>query len=79
MAQAVELLEEHGLVERRPDPTDRRAKLVVLTPAGWDALRHGHEVATAIHERWTELLGRSDMLRLVTLLERLADALDAAR
>jgi DNA-binding MarR family transcriptional regulator len=27
-------LEEQGLVERRPHPTDRRAKQILLTPAG---------------------------------------------
>src|SRR5438128_9367282 len=27
-------LEERGLVERRPDPSDRRVKLLALTPAG---------------------------------------------
>ncbi|MEU5849900.1 MarR family winged helix-turn-helix transcriptional regulator [Saccharopolyspora shandongensis] len=27
-------LEKQGLVERRPHPTDRRAKQIVLTPAG---------------------------------------------
>jgi DNA-binding MarR family transcriptional regulator len=38
------LLEERGLVERRPHPTDRRARSVSITPAGravyrraWDA------------------------------------------
>jgi MarR family transcriptional regulator, organic hydroperoxide resistance regulator len=37
-------LEEQGLVERQPHPTDRRAKQIVLTPAGKrrrdDALEH---------------------------------------
>ncbi|GAA3425686.1 MarR family winged helix-turn-helix transcriptional regulator [Streptosporangium sandarakinum] len=28
-------LEQQGLIERRPHPTDRRAKQIVLTPAGW--------------------------------------------
>src|SRR5437588_5568787 len=27
-------LEERGLIERRPDPSDRRVKLLALTPAG---------------------------------------------
>lgn len=27
-------LEEHGLIERRPHPTDRRAKQILLTSAG---------------------------------------------
>ena len=32
---------EAGLIELRPDPHDRRAKLAVLTAAGWDAERVG--------------------------------------
>lgn len=30
----VDRLEQRGLAQRRPHPTDRRARLVVLTPAG---------------------------------------------
>ena len=34
MAQAVEQLERAGYVERRPNPSDRRSRLVFLTPRG---------------------------------------------
>lgn len=33
----VDTLEERGLVQRRPDPEDRRRKLVAVTPEGQEA------------------------------------------
>lgn len=78
MALAAISLEEKGLVHRLPDPRDARAKLVVLTDDGWEALRFGRSVADGIHQRWTGLLTDDAMAQLVTLLSLLADALDAA-
>ena len=78
MAQATMSLEDKGLVQRLADPRDARAKLVVLTDDGWEALRFGRSVADGIHQRWTGLLTDDPMAQLVTLLSQLADALDAA-
>ncbi|WP_323033716.1 MarR family winged helix-turn-helix transcriptional regulator [Paracoccus sp. (in: a-proteobacteria)] len=34
LVRLLDLLEGRGLVERRPDPADRRARRILLTPAG---------------------------------------------
>jgi DNA-binding MarR family transcriptional regulator len=39
MSELVDDLQRLGIVERRPDPRDRRAKLICLTDAGWQAMR----------------------------------------
>jgi DNA-binding MarR family transcriptional regulator len=40
----VDDLEQRGLVERTPHPTDRRAKLVTLTPAGRKAANKANRI-----------------------------------
>src|SRR6266700_5494044 len=39
MGYLIDHLEERGYLERRPDPTDRRAALVCLTERGWAQVR----------------------------------------
>lgn len=39
----VDRLEARGLVERRPDPTDRRRRIIAVTDAGRDLHRRLHE------------------------------------
>ena len=70
----VDALERQGLAERRPDPTDRRAKLVAITDAGEAALN----VANATRERLlTQVFGALSGADRATLL-RLLDSLDEA-
>jgi len=44
MVAAVDELEDAGLVERRPDPADRRVRLVTVTDAGRTALARARSV-----------------------------------
>ena len=69
----VDDLEATGLVARHPDPNDRRATLVTLTPAGTQiltTLRHNRREAMA-----TQLtrLTPTEQSTLIHLLQRLTD------
>jgi DNA-binding MarR family transcriptional regulator len=57
MSELVDDLERLGIVERRPDPRDGRAKLICLTDAGWDAMRTARGVIAAIEADWAERVG----------------------
>lgn len=66
-----DLLEDEGLVERVPDPDDRRAILVRLTAIG----RRSFAAMAAEHERWiVESFGglsRREVATMASLLARL--------
>src|SRR3954451_23441451 len=79
LSELVVSLENLGLVERRPDPSDGRAKLVVPTEEGLRAMAIGFDVAQAIHRRWAKLLGRDEMNDLMRLLGQLISALSETR
>lgn len=69
--EVVDALEARDLVERRPDPHDRRATLVVLTPEG---LRTGeliHAARRAEAERLFGCLSPSDRVELARILDQL--------
>jgi DNA-binding MarR family transcriptional regulator len=68
-AEFVRYLEERGYVERVPDPTDGRARLVKLTPKGKRAAAAARDAFAAIESRWQEQLGER---RLNQMLDELA-------
>ncbi len=54
MSELVAVLERRGWVERHPDPTDGRARLVRLTPEGRELTRRGLHHINAIEAEWQE-------------------------
>jgi DNA-binding MarR family transcriptional regulator len=75
MAELVAHLERHGYVERVPDPTDRRAKLVRATARGREVYVVAREFVRDLEAEWTERLGKEKMRQLRELLRELNDAL----
>ena len=71
MAELVAHLERHGYVERVPDPSDGRAKLVRSTPRGAEVYAIAREFVEELEQAWTAELGETKMRRLRTLLEEL--------
>jgi DNA-binding MarR family transcriptional regulator len=75
MAELVAHLETHGYVVRVPDPTDRRAKLVLPTERGKEVVRIAQELVPEL-ENWVgELLGADRARALRTDLEVLRRAI----
>lgn len=71
MGELVDELEELGYVVRRPHPTDRRAKLIVLTAKGRDCIAAGLTTIQGLEEKIADILGdrgRSDLRRLLRKL-----------
>jgi DNA-binding MarR family transcriptional regulator len=68
-------LERLGYLERIPDPSDGRAKLVRPTARGNAAVAEARQIAADIERDWTDLLGQQPMAQLRHLLEQLHEAL----
>jgi DNA-binding MarR family transcriptional regulator len=76
MREAVEDLERLGYVERRPNPADRRSRLVFLTKRGEAVRPVTHRTGRVVEQRWAALIGKSELadLRagLISVLESLS-------
>jgi DNA-binding MarR family transcriptional regulator len=57
MSELVDDLQRIGIVERRPDPSDGRAKLICLTDTGWQAMRTARRVIAEIEDDYAQLVG----------------------
>lgn len=77
MTRMLDTLEADGLVERLPDPTDRRSKQLRLTPAGERVLEEIFTIADELRDRLLRGIPPEKMGELNELLVMLTERLDA--
>jgi len=68
----VDELETRNLVERHPNPADRRVREIYLTDAGRKALEQAFEQAIAYESHVTAPLGSAERRQLLDLLDRIS-------
>lgn len=71
MTSRLDRLERAGLLERRPDPSDRRAILVRLTPAGQERATLALDAVLAADRRFLDPLGEDERDAVAAGLKRL--------
>lgn len=72
----VDQLERSGYVERTPDPTDARARLVRITERGAATIPIGAKVIAEIEDEWSAHIGKRRMAQLRDALIRLREITD---
>jgi DNA-binding MarR family transcriptional regulator len=70
----VDELTELGYVERRPDPEDRRAKLIVPTDRGLDQMRRSDAIVRNMEKRFARQVGTEELARVKRSLVQIAGA-----
>jgi DNA-binding MarR family transcriptional regulator len=70
-SEMVDYLEARGYVVRQPHPTDRRGKIVNLTPRGWNCIQETETILTHLEEQLALLIGVNRMEELKIDLHQL--------
>src|ERR671911_843920 len=70
MVSLIDQLETAGLAKRRPRPTDRRAREVVITPKGRRLLERSRRMASQVEDEVLSGLSAAERGQLLTLLRR---------
>ncbi|MFG1805364.1 MarR family winged helix-turn-helix transcriptional regulator [Streptomyces sp. NPDC049040] len=72
MVVTVDQLERAGLAERVPSASDRRARIIKVTPAGAEVVAAGQEIVDRVHRGVLDALPESERAVFVSALNRLA-------
>ena len=73
LSMVLDRMQVRGLIERRPDPTDRRSVQVSLTAEGTELSKTLQPVARRMEQGLKKRLSAADHAQLIRLLRRLAD------
>ena len=76
MRYTVNQLEAAGYVERVPDPTDGRAKIIRLTERGWAVRRVADEIIESLQEKCIRHLGEQRMRQFEGLIKEVTSVLE---
>jgi DNA-binding MarR family transcriptional regulator len=74
VGEAATELERLGYLERVPDPRDRRAKIITLTPRGLEAVATGRRVFAEIERELAQQFGEELLAGLREAVERISCA-----
>jgi len=72
VTEAIDGLEKGGLVQRTQDPSDRRAKLVQVTPKGVEAAAKTEPVRCQLIEQTFGVLNQDERAKLAEILAKIA-------
>lgn len=75
-SELVNDLQTLGYLERRPDPTDGRAKLICLTARGRKLMAHAGDRVATIEDDWSAVVGKRSFAQMCATMQRLLDELD---
>jgi DNA-binding MarR family transcriptional regulator len=77
MVSLIDDLERAGLAERRPHPSDRRAREVAITAKGRRTLERGRRMAMQVEDEVLGGLSAAERRRLLALLRRALESAPA--
>jgi DNA-binding MarR family transcriptional regulator len=70
---ALNELADRGLIQRSPDPDDRRRNIITITPAGTEQLRTLDQILAGVQDELLAPLSVADRTKLIRLLTRLLE------
>ncbi len=71
LTRILQKLEDKGLIDRRPDPEDRRKQIVQISPTGKELIEANLPTAVKLNDRVREQLGPEKYETLLDLLNDL--------